>query len=326
MDQFEEVFTLSRAEERQRFIDLLTQLAAEPYSRLAVVTTLRADFLESCLQFSTLTQLIQTQAVFMPPLTGGDLEQAIVELAKRLGYSFESGLLGEILRDVGQEPGCLPLLQFALLELWERRDRQKRLLTRSTYHQIGSVLGVLDHHVEQIYQRLNLLEQDWAKRICLMLVQTSVAKQNTRRRRTKQRLLEMAVDNLDDQQDLNIALQQLIDGRLLVIAKEEEVWVDLAHEALMEKWKRFAGWRQEHQEVLRLVNRVEEAASEWLKNQQDDEFLMMGGILTQVKERWSELQAYLDFSAKEFYEKSTEFIGFSFLEEYSFSLLHRLLR
>jgi hypothetical protein len=125
VDQFEEVFTVCpKEEERRRFIELLTQVAEIPASRLAIVTTMRADFLEPCLSYESLTRLIQNEAVYMPPLVGAELEEAIATPAKLQGYSFEKGLLGEILQDVGKEKGCLPLLQFALTELWEQRNRQ----------------------------------------------------------------------------------------------------------------------------------------------------------------------------------------------------------
>jgi hypothetical protein len=70
IDQFEEVFTVCAVEEdRRRFLELITQVAEIPDSRLAVVTTMRADFLEPCLQYESLTQLIQNQAIYRTHLT-----------------------------------------------------------------------------------------------------------------------------------------------------------------------------------------------------------------------------------------------------------------
>ncbi len=81
VDQFEEVFTIClNEEERCRFIELLTQVvetfdeASPQDSRLVIITTMRADFLEPCLNYASLTQLIQKQAVYMPPLLGAELE------------------------------------------------------------------------------------------------------------------------------------------------------------------------------------------------------------------------------------------------------------
>ncbi|MEH2240804.1 nSTAND1 domain-containing NTPase [Nostoc sp.] len=100
VDQFEEVFTGGASQQqKQRFIELLTEVVEITDSRLAVVITMRADFLEPCLQYPSLTYLIQTQAVFMPPLAGVDLKETIAEPAKLQGHSVEEGLVLKILED-----------------------------------------------------------------------------------------------------------------------------------------------------------------------------------------------------------------------------------
>jgi hypothetical protein len=123
-------------------------VAEIPDSRLAVVTTMRADFLEPCLQYESLTQLIQNQAIYMPPLMGGDLEKAIAKPAELQGYRLEDGLLGEILNDV-KGAGSLPLLQFALTELWEKRDRENHLLTLEQYEVMEGAIGSLNRHARR---------------------------------------------------------------------------------------------------------------------------------------------------------------------------------
>jgi uncharacterized caspase-like protein len=266
VDQFEEVFTVcSKEEERCRFIELLTQVAKIPTSRLAIVTTMRADFLEPCLSYESLTQLIQNEAVYMPPLVGAELEEAIASPAELQGYRLERGLLGAILQEVGQEKGLLPLLQFALTELWEQRDRQARQLKVVQYRQMGGVIGALNRHAEQLYQTLKAQQQDWVRQICLELVRMGTDVKDTRRRRHKQTLLELAGDSLANQQALNDVLNKLLSERLLVTGKdaEGEAWVDLAHEALMERWERFADWRQENLEWRRLIARLKDVQQEW---------------------------------------------------------------
>ena len=115
VDQFEELFTVClNADERARFIGLMTQVAEIADSRLAVVVTMRADFVESCLQYERLKALIQAQAVYLSPLTGADLTDAIAKPAEQQGYRLTPDLLSEIVNDSGKEPGFLPLLQFAL--------------------------------------------------------------------------------------------------------------------------------------------------------------------------------------------------------------------
>jgi signal transduction histidine kinase len=329
VDQFEEVFTLCpKEEERRQFIELLTQVAELPDSHLAIVTTMRADFLEPCLSYESLTRLIQNKAVYMPPLLGAELEEAIATPAKLQGYSFGDGLLGAILHDMGQEKECLPLLQFALTELWEKRDREKHLLTVEQYRVLEGVKGALNRHAEKIYtykdflkespqQERSLQEQEWIKQIFLKLVRTAEGIKDTRQRQLKAKLLSMGSDSVGATHASPL-LDELIQGRLLVTGQEnrqEETWVDLAHEALMESWLQFAQWRQENRELQRLIDRVEDALKKWQEKSQDDSYLLSGGLLSEVRNHyWSLLQSDLSFEAEEYYERSEDY---RFEQEYA---------
>ena len=301
VDQFEEIFTLgSQEEERQRFIELLTQVSE---GRLAIVTTMRADFLEYCLNYKSLTQLIQEQAVYMPPLLGAELEEAIVSPADLQAYQLERGLLGAIQQEVvGQEKGCLPLLQFALTELWEQRDQQAHQLTLAKYKELGGVIGTLNRHAEKLYESFSEQQQDWVKRIFLKLVRTGAEEKDTRQQQPKAKLLSIAVDKPAVQETINEVLEKLTQARLIVPETEPtgEVWVDLAHETLMEGWERFTQWRKEGRELRRLIDRVEDALREWQIHPKDEN-LMMGGLLAQVREKWLELELNIDTTTKEFY-------------------------
>ncbi len=322
IDQFEEVFTLCSVEaERQRFIELITQVAEVTDSRLAIVTTMRADFLEPCLQYESLTKLIQNQAIFMPPLLGGDLEKAIAKPAELQGYRLQDGLLGTIL----EEKVSLPLLQFALTELWEKRDCQKHLLTLEQYEVMGKAIGSLNRHAHKVYSYKDFWkdapseartkqEQEWIKRIFLRLVRTGEEEKDTRWRQPRGKLLAIAGDNLEEREALNEVIDELVQGRLLVTGEAEQKpdiadsvldanMVDLAHEALMEGWTQFVEWRQENRELRRLIDRIEDAWREWEK-QRKDEYLMMGGLLAQVRLGWGNLEAYLESNLKEFYRRS----------------------
>lgn len=316
VDQFEEVFTLCPKEEKRRlFIELLTQVAEIPNSRLAIVTTMRADFLEACLSYESLTKLIQNEAVYMPPLLGAELEEAIATPAKLQGYSFADGLLGAILHDVGQEKECLPLLQFALTELWEKRDHEKHQLSIEQYRVLGGVKGALNRHAEKIYTYKDFLkespqqerspqEQEWIKRIFLKLVRTGEGIKDTRQRQLKAKLLAMGSNSI------GAILDELIQGRLLVTGQEnrqEDAWVDLAHEALMDEWEQFVIWRQEKRELQRLIDRVENALKEWQEKSQNDSYLLSGGLLSEVRNHWSVLQSDLSFETEEYYERSEDY-------------------
>ena len=122
IDQFEEVFTLCRDEqERKQFLDNLLYAASIPDGRSMVVLTMRADFCSRCAAYPALSTLVASQQFLVSPMDLDGLRQAIEEPAWRVGLEFEEGLVATILDDVANEPGALPLLEHALLELWELR-------------------------------------------------------------------------------------------------------------------------------------------------------------------------------------------------------------
>ena len=317
VDQFEELFTVCLdAAERARFIGLMTQVAELAESRLAVVVTMRADFVESCLQYERLKALIQAQAVYLSPLTGADLTDAIAKPAEQQGYRLTPDLLSEIVNDCGKEPGFLPLLQFALTQLWEYRNCQSHELTAAAYLAIGKLAGALNAHAEQIYGWNDYIdpdtgeinasptasrgrtEQDWIRAMLLRLVRPGAAEKDTRQRQPQSKLVELAGETAAARQQIGLVLESLIKGRLLV---SEQDSVDLAHEALIQGWERLAGWCKESRELRQLSQRLETARLDWEKDQQNltlkpadkDRNLMMGGLLAEVREQWEILIPYL---------------------------------
>lgn len=309
VDQFEEVFSVcSNEAERHRFIQLLTQLADQQNPHLFVVTTMRADFLEPCLNYRALAQLIQDWKVLALPMNEQELTAAIEEPAKLQGYKLGEGLLDLVLEDVNRESNCLPLLQFVLTELWKPATEQGYKLTVEQYIRMGRVSGCLNRHAEEIFNHLTSSEQEWAKFICLRLVRTGKNQKDTRQRKLKQKLLVLAQDNPDKVKAIDKVIQKFVDRRLFATGEDElGVWIDLSHEALMEGWQKFIDWRQEDRELRHLLDRVDDTLQEWIQHDKDEKFLMMGGLLTQVQKRWAQIEHYSSSSVKEFYQRSNSY-------------------
>ncbi|MEP1080059.1 caspase family protein [Leptolyngbya sp. PL-A3] len=317
VDQFEELFTVcSDEEERQSLINLLTQFQN---SRLAVVITMRADFLEPCLAYANLTQQLQQHTVLIPPLEGKALEEAIASPAYKQGYSVEPALLRIIQRDVAQEKNCLPLLQFALQSLWDSANQADHQLTLDNYEQLQGIAGALNRHADRVYefqdwreatptQPRSAQEQDWIKRLCLKLVRTGESNRDTRQRQTKADLLALASEGDGTRAIAETVLSDLVDARLLVTNQEETTfaYVDLAHEALMDGWKRFAEWREGDRDARRLIDRMEDARREWEHHQRNPDFLLSRGLSVQIELQSEHLQPYLTSALREFYQLSKD--------------------
>ncbi|MFN3761904.1 MAG: trypsin-like peptidase domain-containing protein, partial [Anaerolineae bacterium] len=135
VDQWEELYTLSPEDVRRPFVDLwlhpLTSAPLHPSTPLHLLLTLRADFMGQALAYRPLADALDGRTLLLGPMNRGELERAVVRPAENQGVKFEDGLVARILDDVGDEPGNLPLLEFALTQLWERQERGR--LTHRAY-------------------------------------------------------------------------------------------------------------------------------------------------------------------------------------------------
>ncbi len=210
IDQFEEVFTLCRDEnERAQFLANLLYAAAIPDGRCVVALTMRADFYPKCATYPELSTRIAAQQFLVSPMDADGLRQAIEEPARHVGLEFEEGLVATILDDVMNQPGALPLLEHALLELWERRRGQ--MLTLEAYRESGGVEGAIAKCADAVYGAFSPEQQAVARRIMLRLTQPGEGTEDTRRRAEMSELITRA----DEAAEVESVVRTLVDARLL---------------------------------------------------------------------------------------------------------------
>jgi hypothetical protein len=171
VDQFEELFTQCQVEsERQAFIDnLMTAVHPETGRYLILIITLRADFYAACARYDALRLALAKQQIYIGAMNQIELRQAIEQPAYLNNWQFQPGLVDLMLRDVGHEPGRLPLLSHALLETWQRR--RKRCLTFDGYIEAGGIQGAITETAERTYSQLTFDQQRIARHIFLRLTQ-----------------------------------------------------------------------------------------------------------------------------------------------------------
>jgi hypothetical protein len=183
IDQFEEVFTLCSGEkERASFLGNLLYASSIPDGQATVLLTMRADFLPKCAAWPDLAARIASQQFLVSPMDADMLRQAIEEPARCVSLGFDPGLVDTILGDVASEPGGLPLLEHALLELWKRRC--DHTLTLDGYRESGGVKGAIAKTAEETFRSFSLDEQSIVRRIMLRLTQLGEGTEDTRRRAT----------------------------------------------------------------------------------------------------------------------------------------------
>jgi WD40 repeat protein/DNA-binding SARP family transcriptional activator/class 3 adenylate cyclase len=284
VDQFEEVFTLTTDErERELFLESLRVAAADPESRIRVIATLRADFYDRPLTYPRFGELLADRNEAVPPLTPDELEQAIRGPAESVGVLPEPGLVAEMIADLAHQPGALPLLQYALTELFERRDRDRLSLT--AYQELGGTSGALSARAERIYEATDPKGRRATKQVFLRLVTLGEGRQDTRRRVARSEL-----DALEVEQDaIDSVAATFGHHRLLTFDREpstREPTVEIAHEALLGAWGRLRMWIDAAREDLRQERGLARAAAEWRGSDNDQSFLMRGARLEQL-EAWA---------------------------------------
>jgi eukaryotic-like serine/threonine-protein kinase len=254
VDQTEELVTVSEPGERDAADAALAELAAGRPG-LRVLTTLRADFLTRFAALPRLGEDLSRVIYFLRPLGPERMRDVIVGPAAVAGLRFESDAMVDELvgatANVGG--GGLPLLQFALAELWEARDQKASVIPRSALHAIGGVGGALAKHADALILTLPPTQRAEARRALTHLVTL----EDTRVRRTGAELGA-------ERPDARAALNALVRGRLLV-AHEDEAGgsFELAHEVLVREWGTLRRWLAEDVEKRAVRERLTAAAAEW---------------------------------------------------------------
>jgi energy-coupling factor transporter ATP-binding protein EcfA2 len=271
VDQFEELFTLCRDEaQRRAFLDRLLTLARER----RVVLTMRADFWGECAPYPALRELMQARQELIAPMDAAELRRVMDLQAEKVGLRFEADLGNTIMEDVRDEPGAMPLLQHALLELWKRRHG--RWLRTEEYRALGGVQEAIAHTADDVYEALSGDERERVRQIFVRLTRLDEDPvPGQERRDTRRRVgLEELVPARSDRAATRALVKRLADARLVVTRRDE---VEVAHEALIRYWPRLRAWLDEDRASLRLREGIGQAALEWRAKGEDESFLVHRG-------------------------------------------------
>lgn len=310
VDQFEELFTLAPAEDRQRFLELVLGALDYADDRFKLVITLRSDFISPCLEYPRLAAALQQSSVLVPPaLASEDYRQVILRPAEKVGLTVEPELVEVLLQELSQTAGDLPLLEFVLEQLWEHR--QPGELTLQVYQQqIGGLKGALERKAQALYTSFDSDAQACARWIFLTLTQLGEGSEDTRRRIARSDLIvkKYPVALVDR------TLQALANAKLIVIDAEDPtpshtpspplpiVTVEVAHEILIRHWSTLRWWLEENRSRLRAQRQIEQAASQWWQSGQQSDFLLRGVRLDAAEELYVQYTDELSQEVQQFIE------------------------
>jgi hypothetical protein len=284
-DQFEELFTLVTDQTiRLRFVDALLKsfpdTADGSSPGISLLLTLRADFYGIGLRNRTIADALQGRVENLGPMTREELREAILRPAGVV--HFENGLIDTLLDDVENKPGSLPLLQFALREMWSRLDRRR--MTRIAYDAIGGVEGALAKRAQAVYEALTTNGADKRaellfRRLFTRLVSLGQGAEDTRRIVGREEL---------DRKTWALA-QRLAgeDNRLVVTSAPapDHDTVELVHEALIRNWPTLIDWLNRDRAFQSWLRQLKPRVDEWQAHPDDSGTLLRGGPLA-VAEEW----------------------------------------
>jgi formylglycine-generating enzyme required for sulfatase activity len=256
IDQLEELLTLSEPAQAAHFARLVGEFALPSSSAgVRVLLAVRGDFLTRLCALPGLGEAAERALYILRPMSPEGVREAIVGPARGRGVVFESGeLIQTLVASTAHGAGSLPLLQFTLAELWERRDPAEGRLTRAALDEMGGVAGALSRHADGVLARLGPGERAAARRLLLQLVTAD----GTRRERGEEELVE-ASDGAS-----RAALRALVEGHLLLTRTTGgQPRYEIAHESLLESWGTLRDWLDDDVGHRAVRKRLEAASAEW---------------------------------------------------------------
>lgn len=297
IDQFEEVLTagqgggeddrmghrgtaqieVAEASMGQRFLEALRVAIADHPQTLRLILTLRSDFEPRFLR-SALAPHWQAARFPLRAMTSDELRQAIENPALQQAIYFEelkdaagnptANLVSQLVDEVGQMPGALPLLSFVLSELylclyqrWQGDRCCDRTLRFADYYALGGVTGALTYRANEEYNALDGPQQITLRRVMLRMI--AIGEGGVARRQVPQSELVYA-DPVENER-VQTVLQRLSSARLIVEGSNSqgESYVEPAHDALVQGWDRLLVWKKAEEENTLLQRRLTPAATEW---------------------------------------------------------------
>lgn len=278
VDQLEEIFTLvTDGEVRARFVRAVCAAADDDSDPIRIVFTMRDDFLVRLAQFEE-GRSVLAPLMLLPAPSESALKEIIEGPVLVSGYGFDDArLVADMIKAVRGERACLPLLEFAALQLWERRDQQRRLLLRSAYDELGGVAGALARHADGVIDGLSTHDLRTTRLLLLRLVTPDRTRRVIR--------MHEALDGLGE--GAGVVLERLTESRLLSVTRSRgqatgDALIELVHESLISGWTTLSRWIDESHGELVFLEELKEEAELWERRGRSPAALPSGDALQQA--------------------------------------------
>ncbi len=303
VDQFEELFQFaqrkgdSAQEEVKQSLKLLLSAAASEEVEVYVVVTMRLEWLNECATYIGLAEAINEGIYLVPQMSRRQFSQAIMGPLDAADGAITSALLDRMLNDLDGRSDQLPVLQHALLRIWERRGKKDTFDTKD-YEAVGTFAKCLSDHAEEVFAELSDDQKAVAKTLFRSITQVH-KNRKIRRPRPAEEIFRKTGGTFAELEAVITAFSRT--GRSFLVTTtgklEPSSIVDVSHEALIRQWTRLSGWVDDEAELQSRLARLEADAAEWNQNRKAFKSSLYRGY--QLLRAQKDLAPSLDASSKE---------------------------
>jgi serine/threonine protein kinase len=250
VDQLEELGTLGSGDSQAWAIELFAALGDRTLPGVRLLATARRDLLDLLLGLGWLGKALVGGSQLVAPMTDAVWAEVVAEALAAYGYAFEDeALLGELLAELAGTASAMPLVQFALTQLWATRDTGSKTITRKGFASIGGIAGALERHAEATL--LSVPAKESTVKGALLSLTTP---RGTRAHATRDAVRRAGGED-------SLAVLDRLEAARLVVREGEDM--TLAHEALLAQWARLRRWVAEAREDRLLAEEIERDAERW---------------------------------------------------------------
>ncbi len=277
VDQFEELFrfrqqSLESEEVATAFVNLLLTATAQEERQVYVTITMRSDYLGDCSEIPGLAEAVNNGEYLIPRLQRDQKQDAIMKPVGVGGAKINPLLVQRLLNDIGDDPDQLPVLQHALMRMWDgwaAAGDRTRAIDFDDLEATGGLTAALSRHADEIYDELpDDAHRSACERVFKTLTEKGGDNRGIRRPTRLERLETVADTNHATIAEVIDAFRKpgvtfLMPGVNSESELSDRTVVDLSHESLMRGWERLRTWVEEEAQSARIFKRLSDTASLW---------------------------------------------------------------
>ena len=275
VDQFEELFRFRQQgvdseETAAAFVNLLLTASEQAECPIFVTITMRSDYLGDCSEIPGLAEAVNKGEYLIPRLLRDQKRDAIEKPIGVGGAKISPMLVQRLLNDVGDDSDQLPVLQHALMRMWDtwlRNSDHIRPIDFGDFEATGGLASALSNHADEIF---DALPDDRHRSACEKIFKTLTEKGDDNRGiRRPTRLARLQAISDSDRGTVTLVLDAFRAPGVTFLMPGAEIKLDdrtvfdLSHESLMRGWQRLRAWVEDEAQSARIFRRLLDTARLW---------------------------------------------------------------